>query len=109
MSDIKGGDLHDLVEQEMASTSQAVEQAADRIEALLNEARKRDSGVSLEVNERYLIDSMLCYRSKTKRSACQLGNYILPFRLIVKTKKIGFHSIWACFSPEFKVKTEKRS
>ena len=83
MSDIKGGDLHDLVEQEMASTSQAVEQAADRIEALLNEARKRDSGVSLEVNERYLI--------------------------VVKTKKIGFHSIWACFSPEFKVKTEKRS
>jgi len=52
MSDIKGGDLNDLVEQEMASTAKAVEQAADRIEALLNEARKRDSGVSLEVNER---------------------------------------------------------
>ena len=52
MSDVKGGDLHDLVEQEMATTAQAVEQAAERIEALLNEARNRDSGVNLEVNER---------------------------------------------------------
>ena len=57
MSDIKGGDLNDLVEQEMASTAQAVEQAADRIEALLNEARKKNSGVSLEVNERYVVHS----------------------------------------------------
>jgi len=52
ISDVKGGDLHDLVEQEMASTSKAIEQAAQRIEALLNEARKKDSGVNLEVNER---------------------------------------------------------
>lgn len=41
-----------MVEQEMASTSHAIEQAAERIEALLNEARQRDSGVNLEVNER---------------------------------------------------------
>nr|XP_018670719.1 huntingtin-interacting protein 1 isoform X2 [Ciona intestinalis] len=54
MSDVRGGDLHDLVEQEMASTTQAVEQAAERIEALLNEARQRDTGVNLEVNERIL-------------------------------------------------------
>ena len=54
ISDERGSDLHDLVEQEMASTTQAVEQAAERIEALLNEARQRDSGVNLEVNERYV-------------------------------------------------------
>nr|CAB3252943.1 huntingtin-interacting protein 1 [Phallusia mammillata] len=54
MADVRGGDLHDMVEQEMASTSKAIEQAAQRIEALLNEARQRDSGVNLEVNERIL-------------------------------------------------------
>ncbi|XP_076805498.1 huntingtin-interacting protein 1-like isoform X2 [Clavelina lepadiformis] len=65
ISDERGSDLHDLVEQEMASTTQAVEQAAERIEALLNEARQRDSGVNLEVNERILdscTELMKCIR-----------------------------------------------
>jgi len=53
-SDVEGGDLHDVVEQEMAATTKAVEEAAERIEALLNEARERNSGVNLEVNERIL-------------------------------------------------------
>lgn len=54
MTDIMGGDLQDMVEQEMASTSAAIEDAAKRIEEMLSEARERDTGVNLEVNERIL-------------------------------------------------------
>lgn len=46
--------LKDLVECEMAATSKAVEEAAAKIEKLLNEARERDEGVHLEVNEKIL-------------------------------------------------------
>lgn len=53
-SDVAGGDLLNVVEQEMSATSKAVEEAAKRIETLLNESRSRDSGVHLEVNERIL-------------------------------------------------------
>lgn len=45
----------------MASTQQAVDQAAERIEALLNEARKKDSGVKLEVNERLICLLLFIY------------------------------------------------
>jgi len=54
MSDVGKGDLSDVVEQEMFATTKAVEQASERIEALLNEARLKDSGINLEVNERIL-------------------------------------------------------
>ena len=52
MSDVGKGDLSDVVDQEMSATAKAVEQASERIEALLNEARLKDSGINLEVNER---------------------------------------------------------
>lgn len=52
MTDIMGGDLQDLVEQELASTTAAIENAAARIEAMLQEAKERDTGINLEVNER---------------------------------------------------------
>nr|XP_039248322.1 huntingtin-interacting protein 1-like [Styela clava] len=54
MTDIVGGDLQDMVDQEMSSTSHAIESAAARIEEMLREARERDTGVNLEVNERIL-------------------------------------------------------
>jgi len=54
MSDVGKGDLSDVVDQEMSATARAVEQASERIEALLNEARLKDSGINLEVNERIL-------------------------------------------------------
>lgn len=54
MTDVLGGDLQDMVEQEMSSTSHAIESAASRIEEMLREARERDTGVNLEVNERIL-------------------------------------------------------
>ncbi|XP_042194665.1 LOW QUALITY PROTEIN: huntingtin-interacting protein 1 [Callorhinchus milii] len=52
--DIKQEELGDLVELEMAATSQAVETAASRIEDMLSKSRAGDTGVKLEVNERIL-------------------------------------------------------
>ncbi|CAI7993005.1 Huntingtin-interacting protein 1 [Geodia barretti] len=46
--------LGDVVEEELAATSQAVEEAARRIQEMLAKAREGDSGVKLEVNERIL-------------------------------------------------------
>lgn len=46
--------LGDVVEEELAATSQAVEEAAQRIQAMLAKSREDDSGVKLEVNERIL-------------------------------------------------------
>ncbi|XP_056612790.1 huntingtin-interacting protein 1 isoform X2 [Triplophysa dalaica] len=51
---LKQGELGDLVEQEMASTSAAVESAAARIEEMLNKSRAVDTGIKMEVNERIL-------------------------------------------------------
>nr|XP_040045634.1 huntingtin-interacting protein 1 isoform X3 [Gasterosteus aculeatus aculeatus]XP_040045644.1 huntingtin-interacting protein 1 isoform X3 [Gasterosteus aculeatus aculeatus] len=52
--ELQQGELGDLVEQEMASTSAAVESAAARIEEMLNNSRAVDTGVKMEVNERIL-------------------------------------------------------
>ncbi|XP_078404586.1 huntingtin-interacting protein 1 isoform X3 [Cetorhinus maximus] len=52
--DIKQKELGDLVEQEMAATSSAVEVATARIEEMLSKSRAGDTGVKLEVNERIL-------------------------------------------------------
>uniref|UniRef100_UPI00358F16CE huntingtin-interacting protein 1-related protein isoform X2 n=1 Tax=Myxine glutinosa TaxID=7769 RepID=UPI00358F16CE len=52
--DVQQQELGDLVEQEMATTSSAVEDAAARIEEMLNKSRAADTGVKLEVNERIL-------------------------------------------------------
>ncbi|KAM6946267.1 huntingtin-interacting protein 1 [Aplochiton taeniatus] len=52
--ELQQGELGDLVEQEMAATSAAVESAATRIEEMLNKSRAVDSGVKMEVNERIL-------------------------------------------------------
>jgi huntingtin interacting protein 1 len=46
--------LGDVVEEELAATSQAVEEAARRIQEMLAKSREGDSGVKLEVNERIL-------------------------------------------------------
>lgn len=46
--------LGNVVEEEMAATSQAVEVAALRIQEMLQKSRKDDKGVKLEVNERIL-------------------------------------------------------
>ncbi|KAI1893698.1 hypothetical protein AGOR_G00126370 [Albula goreensis] len=48
------GELGDLVEQEMATTSDAVECAAARIEEMLSKSRVTDTGVKMKVNERIL-------------------------------------------------------
>uniref|UniRef100_A0A8C5GQU4 Huntingtin-interacting protein 1-related protein n=1 Tax=Gouania willdenowi TaxID=441366 RepID=A0A8C5GQU4_GOUWI len=52
--ELKQGELGDLVEQEMAATSSAVESAAARIEEMLNKSRAVDTGIKMEVNERIL-------------------------------------------------------
>uniref|UniRef100_A0A3P8YRF5 Huntingtin-interacting protein 1-related protein n=1 Tax=Esox lucius TaxID=8010 RepID=A0A3P8YRF5_ESOLU len=52
--ELQQGELGDLVEQEMAATSAAVESAATRIEGMLNKSRAVDTGVKMEVNERIL-------------------------------------------------------
>ena len=46
--------LGDVVDEEMAATSQAVEAAALRIQEMLQKSRKDDTGVKLEVNEQIL-------------------------------------------------------
>ncbi|NXB75679.1 HIP1R protein, partial [Donacobius atricapilla] len=50
--DIKQEELGDMVEKEMACTSQAIEDAVRRIEEMMSQARSESSGVKLEVNER---------------------------------------------------------
>ncbi|XP_051962602.1 huntingtin-interacting protein 1-like isoform X2 [Xyrauchen texanus] len=52
--ELQQGELGDLVEQEMAATSAAVESAAARIEEMLNKSREVDTGIKMEVNERIL-------------------------------------------------------
>ncbi|XP_058269751.1 huntingtin-interacting protein 1 isoform X2 [Hemibagrus wyckioides] len=52
--ELQQGELGDMVEQEMAATSAAVESAVSRIEEMLNKSRTVDTGVKMEVNERIL-------------------------------------------------------
>ncbi|KAK0150954.1 Huntingtin-interacting protein 1-related protein [Merluccius polli] len=53
-SDIRQDELGDMVDNEMAATSAAIEEAVRRIDEMMNQARKDTSGVKLEVNERIL-------------------------------------------------------
>ena len=50
----ENGAIGDLVDEELASTAQAVEAAALRIQEMLKKSREDDTGVKLEVNERIL-------------------------------------------------------
>nr|XP_055052160.1 huntingtin-interacting protein 1 isoform X1 [Misgurnus anguillicaudatus] len=52
--ELQQGELGDLVEQEMAATSAAVESAVARIGEMLNKSRAVDTGIKMEVNERIL-------------------------------------------------------
>lgn len=52
--DQSGEDIADVFEVEFEQTSREVEQARDRFEKMLEEARMRDEGVKLDVNERIL-------------------------------------------------------
>ncbi|XP_056677815.1 huntingtin-interacting protein 1-related protein isoform X2 [Monodelphis domestica] len=52
--DVRQEELGDLVDKEMAATSAAIENAVQRIEDMMNQARHESSGVKLEVNERIL-------------------------------------------------------
>ena len=45
-----------MVDEELASTAQAIEAASQRIQEMLDKSREDDTGVKLEVNER-LLDS----------------------------------------------------
>ena len=51
--DQSGEDIADVFEVEFEQTSREVEQARDRFEKMLEEARMRDEGVKLDVNERF--------------------------------------------------------
>uniref|UniRef100_A0A5F8HFF5 Huntingtin interacting protein 1 related n=1 Tax=Monodelphis domestica TaxID=13616 RepID=A0A5F8HFF5_MONDO len=51
--DVRQEELGDLVDKEMAATSAAIENAVQRIEDMMNQARHESSGVKLEVNERW--------------------------------------------------------
>ncbi|XP_071946435.1 huntingtin-interacting protein 1-like isoform X2 [Antedon mediterranea] len=52
-ADIKA-ELGDIVDQEMQNTTEAIDKATARIEEMLNNSRKADTGVKLEVNSRIL-------------------------------------------------------
>ncbi|XP_064620055.1 huntingtin-interacting protein 1-like isoform X2 [Lineus longissimus] len=56
IQDVKPEELGDLVDQEMYSTQEAIDQAASRFQDMLESSRKDHSGIQLEVNER-IIDS----------------------------------------------------
>ncbi|NXE72052.1 HIP1R protein, partial [Cochlearius cochlearius] len=59
--DIKQEELGDMVEKEMASTSEAIEDAVRRIEEMMSQARNESSGVKLEVNERSPPNTKTCF------------------------------------------------
>ncbi|XP_785542.4 huntingtin-interacting protein 1 isoform X1 [Strongylocentrotus purpuratus] len=64
-------EIGDLVEAEMQSTTDLVDQAASRIEEMLKRSREADTGVKLEVNER-ILDSctqlMICIKELITKS-----------------------------------------
>ncbi|KPP61443.1 hypothetical protein Z043_120457 [Scleropages formosus] len=55
--ELQQGELGDLVEQEMAATSAAVESAAARIEEMLNKSRAVDTGVKMEAIKELVLSS----------------------------------------------------
>ncbi|KAK7487938.1 hypothetical protein BaRGS_00020839, partial [Batillaria attramentaria] len=54
MEDVKVKEIGDLVENEMQSTTSAIEAAAEKIQAMLQKTREDNTGAQLEVNERIL-------------------------------------------------------
>jgi huntingtin interacting protein 1 len=56
IKDVKAEEVGEMVEQEMTSTTAAIEEAARHFEELLAQSRSKDTGVQLEENER-IIDS----------------------------------------------------
>ncbi|XP_003812175.3 huntingtin-interacting protein 1-related protein isoform X2 [Pan paniscus] len=52
--DVRQEELGAMVDKEMAATSAAIEDAVQRIEDMMNQARHASSGLKLEVNERIL-------------------------------------------------------
>ncbi|KAJ7419914.1 Huntingtin-interacting protein 1-related protein [Willisornis vidua] len=62
--DIRQEELGDMVEKEMASTSEAIEAAVRRIEEMMSQARNESSGVKLEVNERESADRVVLHTGK---------------------------------------------
>jgi huntingtin interacting protein 1 len=47
-------EIGDLVDQEMHNTSNAIEQAVAKLEALIEQSREKETGVKLEVNDKIL-------------------------------------------------------
>ncbi|CAH1801834.1 unnamed protein product [Owenia fusiformis] len=54
VEDVKAEQMGDLVEQEMQSTTDAIEAAAKKMAEMLAKSREKDSGIQLEVNENIL-------------------------------------------------------
>ncbi|XP_013381294.1 huntingtin-interacting protein 1 isoform X1 [Lingula anatina] len=54
VEDVKTEDIGDLVDQEMQSTADAIEQATKKFQEILEQSRKTHSGIQLEVNEKML-------------------------------------------------------
>ncbi|XP_067687773.1 huntingtin-interacting protein 1-like isoform X5 [Haliotis asinina] len=54
MEDVKAEEIGDLVDKEMSSTTKAIEEAAKKIEEMLQKTREDNTGIELEVNERIL-------------------------------------------------------
>lgn len=51
---INKDEIGDLVDQEMHKTTEAIEQAVSKLEALINKSREKETGVKLEVNDKIL-------------------------------------------------------
>jgi hypothetical protein len=53
-NDISKEELGDMIEQEMHNTSEAIEAAVSKLQALLSTSRSKDTGLKLEVNDKIL-------------------------------------------------------
>ena len=51
---INKDEIGDLIDQEMHKTTEAIEQAVSKLEALINKSREKDTGAKLEVNDKIL-------------------------------------------------------
>ncbi|KAL4223742.1 histidine permease [Mactra antiquata] len=69
--DVKAEEIGDMVDNEMQLTSKAIEQAAAKIQEMLQKTRQDNTGVQLEVNERILdacTDLMKCIKILVEKS-----------------------------------------
>ncbi|XP_034024066.1 huntingtin-interacting protein 1 isoform X4 [Thalassophryne amazonica] len=96
--ELQQGELGDLVEQEMAATSAAVESAAARIEEMLNKSRAIDTGVKMEVNERILasctalmqaIKELILSSKDLQRDIVESGRVSMVFGSSAFLSKVG--------------------